>query len=141
MSERIAFLGVGRMGSGMVGRLLAAGHAVTVYRPEPGCDRAPRGRRRGAAASAREAVANSVIVMTSLPGPSIVKAAAAEIAGVPGVAVFVDLSTIGPGAAQAVAPLLAPARIAAIDAPVSGGVKGAASGKLDADGFRSRGTR
>jgi 3-hydroxyisobutyrate dehydrogenase-like beta-hydroxyacid dehydrogenase len=44
--------------------------------------------------------------------------------------VFVDLSTSGTAAAQAVTGLLAPANIAAVDAPVSGGVTGAANGKL-----------
>ncbi|MFO1399667.1 MAG: NAD(P)-binding domain-containing protein [Steroidobacteraceae bacterium] len=33
MGEKIGFIGVGRMGSGMVGRLLAAGHTVTVHDP------------------------------------------------------------------------------------------------------------
>jgi 3-hydroxyisobutyrate dehydrogenase-like beta-hydroxyacid dehydrogenase len=44
--------------------------------------------------------------------------------------VFVDLGTSGPAASQAVAATLAPAGIAAVDAPVSGGVKGAAAGTL-----------
>ena len=28
---RVAFLGLGKMGAGMAGRLIAAGHAVSVY--------------------------------------------------------------------------------------------------------------
>jgi len=118
------------MGSGMVGRLLSAGHAVTVFDPNPAATAPLVAAGAVGAASPVEAAARSAIVMTSLPGPSIVKATAAAVAEVPGVEVFVDLSTIGPGAAQAVAELLAPRGIAAVDAPVSGGVKGAASGKL-----------
>jgi 3-hydroxyisobutyrate dehydrogenase-like beta-hydroxyacid dehydrogenase len=77
-----------------------------------------------------EAARGADIVMSSLPSPATVRALAAELAGVAGVSVFVDLSTSGPAAAQAVASLLAPAGIAAVDAPVSGGVKGAAAGTL-----------
>ena len=68
--------------------------------------------------------------MVSLPSPAVLRAVAADIATVPGVAIFVDLSTSGPAASQAAAATLAPAGIALVDAPVSGGVKGAASGKL-----------
>jgi 3-hydroxyisobutyrate dehydrogenase-like beta-hydroxyacid dehydrogenase len=128
--ERIAFIGVGRMGSGMAARLLAAGHAVTVYDPGKGAMDVMVALGAKAAASASAAAAGTSIVMASLPGPAAVKALAVDIARVPGVAVFVDLSTSGPAAAQAVAATLEPAGIAAIDAPVSGGVKGAANGKL-----------
>ena len=33
MGEKIAFIGVGRMGSAMVARLIAAGHELTIYDP------------------------------------------------------------------------------------------------------------
>lgn len=130
MGEQIAFIGVGRMGSGMVGRLLAAGHSVTIFDPNTAV-LAPlvRAGARAAESTAAAAAAGRV-VMTSLPGPDTVKATAATVAQISDVEVFVDLSTIGPGAAQAVAKILGPRGIAAIDAPVSGGVKGAASGKL-----------
>ena len=128
--ERIAFIGVGRMGSGMAARLLAAGHSVTVSDPSKVAVDALVALGAKAAANATAAATGASIVMASLPGPAAVKAIAAEIAQVPGVAVFVDLSTSGPAAAQAVAATLSAAGIAAVDAPVSGGVKGAASGKL-----------
>ncbi|MEO6186159.1 MAG: NAD(P)-dependent oxidoreductase [Steroidobacteraceae bacterium] len=128
--ERIAFIGVGRMGSGMAARLLAAGHAVTVCDPSKAAVDSLVAQGAKAGASAIAAATGASIVMASLPGPVAVKAVAADIARVPGVAVFVDLSTSGPAAAQAVAATLAAAGIAAVDAPVSGGVKGAAGGKL-----------
>ncbi len=118
------------MGSGMAARLLAAGHAVTVCDPSKVAVDALVALGAKAATTATAAATGAGIVMASLPGPAAVKAVAGEIAKVPGVAVFVDLSTSGPAAAQAVAATLAPAGIAAVDAPVSGGVKGAASGKL-----------
>ena len=114
----------------MVGRLLAAGHELALHDPNAEALAPFTAAGARAAASASQAAAGARIVMTSLPGPDTVKATAAAIAGVPGVEVFVDLSTIGPAAAQVVARTLSPRGIAAIDAPVSGGVKGAASGKL-----------
>jgi 3-hydroxyisobutyrate dehydrogenase-like beta-hydroxyacid dehydrogenase len=130
VGEQIAFVGVGRMGSGMVGRLLAAGHSVTIFDPNTAALAPLVQAGARTAESAAAAAAAGRVVMTSLPGPDIVKATAVTIAQIPGVEVFVDLSTIGPGAALAVAKILGPRGIAAIDAPVSGGVKGAANGKL-----------
>jgi 3-hydroxyisobutyrate dehydrogenase-like beta-hydroxyacid dehydrogenase len=130
VGEQIAFIGVGRMGSGMVGRLLAAGHSVTIFDPNTAALAPLVQAGAHAAESAAAAAVAGRIVMTSLPGPDAVKATAATIAQISDVEVFVDLSTIGPGAAQAVAKILGSKGIAAIDAPVSGGVKGAASGKL-----------
>jgi 3-hydroxyisobutyrate dehydrogenase-like beta-hydroxyacid dehydrogenase len=130
LAERIAFIGVGRMGSGMATRLLAAGHTVWVYDPSAAAVAALVSAGASAATSAVDAASQASIVMASLPGPAAVKALATDIASVRGMEIFVDLSTSGPAAAQAVAATLAPKGIAAIDAPVSGGVKGAASGKL-----------
>jgi 3-hydroxyisobutyrate dehydrogenase-like beta-hydroxyacid dehydrogenase len=112
VGEKIAFIGVGRMGSGMAARLIAAGHELTI------------------ANSAADAAASSAVVMVSVPGPADARETARTIADSSVVKVFVDLSTSGPAAAQAIAALLAPRGITAIDAPVSGGVKGAAAGKL-----------
>ncbi|MET0291420.1 MAG: NAD(P)-dependent oxidoreductase [Steroidobacteraceae bacterium] len=130
MGERTGFIGIGRMGSGMASRLLAAGHEVTVYDPSAAAVQALVAKGAKAAASVTELAAAAPVILASLPGPSTVKATAEQIAGVPGVQVFVDLSTSGPGASQAVEKILAPKGIAAIDAPVSGGVTGAANGKL-----------
>ncbi|MFO1399666.1 MAG: NAD(P)-dependent oxidoreductase [Steroidobacteraceae bacterium] len=68
--------------------------------------------------------------MASVPTPAIARATAEAIAAAPDLAVFVDLSTSGPAAAQAIAALLGARGVAAVDAPVSGGVTGAANGKL-----------
>jgi 3-hydroxyisobutyrate dehydrogenase-like beta-hydroxyacid dehydrogenase len=130
VGERIGFIGVGRMGSGMVGRLLGAGHEVTIFDPSAAAVQALVARGARAAASVAELAAAAPVVMASLPGPATVRATAEQVARVPGVQVFVDLSTSGPATSQAVAALLQPQGIAAIDAPVSGGVTGAASGRL-----------
>jgi len=130
MGERIGFIGIGRMGSGMVGRLLAAGHQVMVHDPSPAAVAAAVAKGAIAARSAAAVAAAVPIVMASVPTPAIARATAEAIAGAPGLQVFVDLSTSGPAAAQAIATLLGAKGIASIDAPVSGGVTGAANGKL-----------
>jgi 3-hydroxyisobutyrate dehydrogenase-like beta-hydroxyacid dehydrogenase len=130
MAERIGFIGVGRMGSGMVARLRAAGHELTVYDPNAAAVAAAVARGAHAAASPADAARAAPIVMASVPTPAVARATAEAIAAAPGLEVFIDLSTSGPAAAAAIAALLAPRGVAAIDAPVSGGVAGAAAGKL-----------
>jgi 3-hydroxyisobutyrate dehydrogenase-like beta-hydroxyacid dehydrogenase len=130
LGEKVAFIGVGRMGSGMVGRLMAAGHELTLFDPNPAATATWREKGARIASSIEAAAAEVSVVMASVPGPMDAKAAALAVAGARGARIFVDLSTSGPAAAQAIAGILSPAGIAPIDAPVSGGVKGAATGKL-----------
>jgi 3-hydroxyisobutyrate dehydrogenase-like beta-hydroxyacid dehydrogenase len=130
VGEKIAFLGVGRMGSGMVVRLIAAGHELTIYDPVASVMAPAAALGAKIARSASDAAASSTVAMASVPGPAAARESARLIADSATVKVFVDLSTSGPAAAQAIAALLAPRGIAAIDAPVSGGVQGAANGKL-----------
>jgi 3-hydroxyisobutyrate dehydrogenase-like beta-hydroxyacid dehydrogenase len=130
LSERIGFIGVGRMGSGMASRLLAAGHPVTVYDPDVTAVAALVARGAVAADSPLAVAQAAPVVMVSLPTPAIVKATVSAIAAATGLQVFVDLSTSGTAAAQSIAATLAPFGVAALDAPVSGGVTGAANGKL-----------
>jgi 3-hydroxyisobutyrate dehydrogenase-like beta-hydroxyacid dehydrogenase len=114
----------------MASRLLAAGHVVSVFDFHAASVAALAAKGARAATSAVDAAQGSGIVMASLPSPAAVRSLAAELATVEGVSVFVDLGTSGPAASQAVATTLATANIAAVDAPVSGGVKGAAAGTL-----------
>jgi 3-hydroxyisobutyrate dehydrogenase-like beta-hydroxyacid dehydrogenase len=130
VGEKIAFIGVGRMGSGMVARLIAAGHELTIYDPVAPATAPLAALGARVASSAADAAASSTVVMVSVPGPADARETARMIADSSVAKVFVDLSTSGPAAAQAIAVLLAPRGISAIDAPVSGGVKGAAAGKL-----------
>jgi 3-hydroxyisobutyrate dehydrogenase-like beta-hydroxyacid dehydrogenase len=130
VGEKIAFIGVGRMGSAMVARLIAAGHELTIYDPVATATAPLVALGAKVAGSPADAAAECAVAMASVPGPADARATAGLIANSPALNVFVDLSTSGPAAAQAVAALLAPHGIAAIDAPVSGGVKGAAAGKL-----------
>jgi 3-hydroxyisobutyrate dehydrogenase-like beta-hydroxyacid dehydrogenase len=134
MTERhVGFIGVGRMGNHMAGRLLEAGYRVTVYDTnETAMARlVQRGAERADSAAAVASAAQTVLA--SLPTPDIVRAVALGADGVIAgtkVKTFVDLSTTGPRVAAAVAAVLAAKGIAAIDAPVSGGPSGAASRKM-----------
>jgi 3-hydroxyisobutyrate dehydrogenase len=130
VGEKIAFIGVGRMGSGMVARLIAAGHELTIYDPVASATAPLAALGARVASSVADAASSSTVAMASVPGPADARETARLIADSAKVKVFVDLSTSGPAAAQAIAALLAPRGISAIDAPVSGGVKGAAAGKL-----------
>jgi 3-hydroxyisobutyrate dehydrogenase-like beta-hydroxyacid dehydrogenase len=130
VSEKIGFIGVGRMGSSMVARLMAAGHELTIYDPVASATAPAAAMGARVASSVADAAALCTVVLASVPGPADARETARLIAGSPALKIFVDLSTSGPAAAQAIALLLTPRGIAAIDAPVSGGMKGAAAGKL-----------
>ncbi len=129
----LGFIGVGKMGGPMTARLLNAGNKVCVF---DASDDAMAGvEKLGAqtAASAAEVACVAETVFLSLPDPHIVETAALGKGGViegSMVKRVVDFSTIGPRAATNVANGLAARDIAYIDAPVSGGVKGAQEGTL-----------
>lgn len=130
MGEKIAFIGVGRMGSCLVARLIAAGHELTIYDPVASATAPLAALGAKVAGSVAQAASLCSVAMASVPGPADARETARLLAESPAVKVFVDLSTSGPAAAQAIAALLAPRGIAAVDAPVSGGVKGATAGCL-----------
>jgi 3-hydroxyisobutyrate dehydrogenase len=123
---QIGFIGLGNMGAPMAANLAAAGHAVTGFDVTAPC---PDGVTPAATATA--AVAGADVVFTMLPNGEILRAVAAEVIPVmaPG-AVLCDCSTVDVESARAVAGLAADAGLDALDAPVSGGVGGAAAGTL-----------
>jgi len=133
MSKDLGFIGVGKMGEPMAGRLLDAGHRVHVYDARAAAIDAMVAKGALAARSAAEVASKADTVLVSLPTPDIVKQVVLGADGViAGAAVktYVDLSTTGPRVAAEVAAALAAKGIAAIDAPVSGGVGGAQKGTL-----------
>ena len=123
---KIAFVGLGNMGAPMAANLVAAGHAVTGFDPAAAC---PEGV--APAASATAAVADAEVVVTMLPNGDILRRVAAEvIPAMPEGAVLLDCSTVDVDSARAVAAMAVDAGRRAVDAPVSGGVGGAAAGTL-----------
>ncbi|MFN3953068.1 MAG: 3-hydroxyisobutyrate dehydrogenase [Pararhodobacter sp.] len=123
---KIGFIGLGNMGGPMAANLVKAGHEVT------GFDLAapmPDGARK--AASAAEAAAGAEVIITMLPNGAILRSVADQV--IPAIAaggVLCDCSTVDVESARAVAAQAAAAGIGALDAPVSGGVGGAAAGTL-----------
>jgi 3-hydroxyisobutyrate dehydrogenase-like beta-hydroxyacid dehydrogenase len=132
MSE-CGFIGLGRMGGAMAQRLIAAGHQVTVYDPSAAATAALAARGARVASDARAVADAAPVVFLSLPNPQIVTQVVLGPQGIregKRLAVCVDLSTSGPEAAVALAQGLAAHRIASLEAPVSGGIKGAREGTL-----------
>jgi 3-hydroxyisobutyrate dehydrogenase len=122
---KIGFIGLGNMGAPMAANLLKAGHQVV------GFDTAARPEGMAMAASAAEAAQGADVVFTMLPNGAILRAVADQVipAMAPG-AVLCDCSTVDVESARAVAAQAAAAGLSALDAPVSGGVGGAAAGTL-----------
>ena len=132
MSE-CGFIGLGRMGGAMSRRLIDAGHQVIVHDPSAAATAALAAHGARVVASARAVADAAPIVFLSLPNPQIV---ADVVLGAQGIVhgrlleVCVDLSTSGPDTAMKLAAGLAERQIASLEAPVSGGIKGAREGTL-----------
>jgi 3-hydroxyisobutyrate dehydrogenase-like beta-hydroxyacid dehydrogenase len=135
MADRtLGFVGVGRMGSHMARRLVAAGHKVVVFDADPRALQRATESGADAAHSPADVASQAEVVMASLPTPDIVKSVALStteglIVG-SRIKIFIDLSTTGPRVAVEVAQGLEEKGIVAVDAPVSGGPAGAEKGTL-----------
>ncbi len=123
---KIGFIGLGNMGAPMAANLAAAGHEVI------GFDVAgTQAAGVASVASAQDAVNGAEAVITMLPNGEILREVAAEIiTAMPAGAVLIDCSTVDVDSARAVATQAGEAGLLAVDAPVSGGIGGAAAGTL-----------
>lgn len=128
--ERIAFLGLGSMGTPMARRLLAAGHPLVVWNRTPAKAEPLRAEGAQVARSPAEAVLGADIVVTMLAGPGALDAVAEEVLPALGRgSVWAEMSTVGPDAVAALRDRL-PEGVTLVDAPVMGSVDAAASGSL-----------
>src|SRR3954453_10700496 len=127
----IAFLGLGNMGGPMAANLVAAGHTVHGFDPVPALKEAAEAKGVKVFDSGAAAVSEADVVISSLPNGAVVKACYDEVlpAAKPG-ALFIDTSTISVADARDIHKLAIEAGFAQLDAPVSGGVKGAVAGTL-----------
>ncbi|MEW9548077.1 2-hydroxy-3-oxopropionate reductase [Nonomuraea sp. NPDC050783] len=127
----IGFIGLGIMGGPMAANLLKAGHTVRGYDVSP--DRAGRLAALGgtAATGVVDATGGADVVITMLPdSPQVEEVAPLVIEyGRPGL-LYLDMSTIRPETSRRVAREAAAAGVRALDAPVSGGERGAADATL-----------
>ena len=131
---KIGFIGLGMMGAGMASNLQKAGHDLVVH--DLTRQAASRHLAAGAtwANSPRAVAAACDIVFTSLPTPQDVQKVGAGKDGLiegfrPGAAWF-DLSTNAVDVVRSLHAIFAEKSVDVLDAPVSGGPKGAASGRL-----------
>jgi len=134
MKEKIGFVGTGIMGKPMVKNLLKAGYPILCYDvvPEPLKELAAAGAT--VAGSNKEVAEKSEVVVTMLPNSPHVEQAVLGPKGILEGArsglLLLDMSTISPIVSQKVAAEVAKKDVKMLDAPVSGGEKGAIEGTL-----------
>lgn len=125
---RVGIIGLGAMGAAMARRLAATGEAARGFDLDPA-----RASASGVAvaADATALCAACDLVVLSLPTEAaMAEAGAAFVAAAPRGAILVDTSTVGPAASRALSAMVAGSGRGMLDAPVSGGPAGAASGTL-----------
>ncbi|MFM8292517.1 MAG: NAD(P)-dependent oxidoreductase [Planctomycetia bacterium] len=131
---RLGWIGVGVMGRSMAGRLLDAGFTLTVFtrRRESAADLLARGAAWADSPRAVAAASDVVFTMVGYPADvrQVVLGPEGVLAGLPAGGILVDHTTSAPELAETIAAAAAARGAWALDAPVSGGDKGAREGTL-----------
>ena len=134
MAETVGFIGLGIMGKPMAKNLLKAGHGLVVHNRSQGAVQELAALGAKAAASPREVARQTKTIITMLPNSPDVELVALGANGLIEAAqpdsLLVDMSTISPIVSQKVAAALKPKGMVMLDAPVSGGEKGAIDAAL-----------
>lgn len=132
--ETVGFIGLGNMGSGMAGNIQRAGYPMVVFdiREAATLPFLEGGARL--ANSPAEVARLCDVTFTSLPGPKEIEEVSlgpeGVLEGIKQGDVFVDLSTSRPTLIRQIEPRFRQKGAHVLDAPVSGGKSGAASGNL-----------
>jgi len=130
----IGFIGLGIMGKPMARNLLKAGYSLHVLNRSRGPVDELVAAGASAGATPRDVAARSDVVITMLPdSPDVESVALGDdgiVGGIQAGALWIDMSTIAPATTKRVAGELAKKGVASLDAPVSGGEKGAIDGAL-----------
>ncbi|XP_072971325.1 probable 3-hydroxyisobutyrate dehydrogenase-like 1, mitochondrial [Typha angustifolia] len=134
-NTRVGWIGTGVMGRSMAGHLISAGFSLTVFnrtasKAQPLLDLGAK-----IAPSPHAVAAASDVVFLIVGYPSDVRAAVLDpssgaLAGLSPGSVLVDMTTSDPALAAEIAAVASPLGVSAIDAPVSGGDRGARNGTL-----------
>ena len=131
---KIGFIGLGLMGRGIAANLQRAGHDLVVHDLVRAAGEPFEANGAAWSETPRDLAGQVDVVFTSLPKPSDVEAVAdgpdGMTAGFRSGTAWFDLSTNGVQEVRALNARLAEQGVAFMDAPVSGGPAGAASGKL-----------
>ena len=131
---RVGFIGLGTMGGKMAANLQKAGYRLVVH--DARRDAATPHLAAGAAwaDTPRQVAEAAEVVFTSLPGPAEVEEVTFSdnglLAGIRPDGAYFDLSTNSPAVVRRIHAAFAARRAHMLDAPVSGGPRGAATGKL-----------
>jgi 3-hydroxyisobutyrate dehydrogenase len=129
---KIAFIGLGNMGSGMAANLAKAGNEVRAFDLSDTALAAAREAGCIPFATAKEACQGAEAVVSMLPNGAIVKQVYCDevIGHASEGAILLDCSTIDVATARAVIAAAEAAGYPMVDAPVSGGIAAAAAGTL-----------
>ncbi|RUU25014.1 NAD(P)-dependent oxidoreductase [Mesorhizobium sp. M6A.T.Ce.TU.016.01.1.1] len=138
---RIAFIGLGNMGGPMASNLARGGYKLSLFDLDSNKVDAVRSTATAAgnqaistAATAAEAARGADIAFTSLPNPKIIESVALGeegiVAALPKGAAWIDLSTNNLECERRIRAAAEARGIDFLDAPVSGGIEGAAAGTL-----------
>jgi 2-hydroxy-3-oxopropionate reductase len=134
MAQVVGFIGLGIMGRPMARNLLKAGHALVVHSRSRGPVDEIVKAGATAASSPRDVAAQCDVLITMLPNSPDVEQVALGPGGVVEGArqglIFADMSTISPIVSQKIGKALEAKGVAMLDAPVSGGERGAIDGAL-----------
>jgi len=131
---KVGFIGLGTMGASMASNVQKGGHALIVH--DVRAEAAKPHLAAGAvwANTPRQVAEASDVVLTSLPGPPEVEAVALGehglLAGLTAGKAYFDLSTNSPTVVRRIHAVFTARGVPMLDAPVSGGPKGARSRKL-----------
>jgi 2-hydroxy-3-oxopropionate reductase len=130
----VGFIGVGVMGREMVLNLLKGGHRVRLFDARPDAAESLRSAGAEVASSVADAVGGAEVAITMLPDTpevqDVVLGPQGILANPPPGRILIEMSTISPQATRDMSAALAKVGVAMLDAPVSGGPRGAKSATL-----------
>ena len=134
MAQAIGFIGLGIMGRPMARNLLKAGYPLVVHSRSRGPVEEIVKAGATAAASPKDVAAQCDVLLTMLPSsPDVEQVALGPngiLEGAPSGLIVADMSTISPIVSQKIGKAFETKGVAMLDAPVSGGEKGAIDGAL-----------
>jgi 3-hydroxyisobutyrate dehydrogenase len=129
--RRIAVIGLGSMGGAMAATLHNAGWKVTGFDPSETARTAVSDAGIATTASVED-LAGTPYAVLSLPAASVVESTVPQLLASPGTVAIIDTTTSEPATSKQMAELAEAHGAAFVDAPVSGGRDGAATGTLSA---------
>jgi 3-hydroxyisobutyrate dehydrogenase-like beta-hydroxyacid dehydrogenase len=131
---KLGFIGLGTMGASMAANLQKAGHRLVVHDVRRTAAEPHLAAGAVWAQTPRQVAEAAEVVFTSLPGPPEVEIVALGpeglLSGIPAGAAYFDLSTNSPALVRRIHAAFAERGAHMLDAPVSGGPRGARTGKL-----------